>query len=353
MTTDGLTPRERLIRAVRGETVDRPPCICPGGMMNMVVEETMDLSGRSWPAAHSDAEAMADLAAAQYENGGFENFGVPFCMTVEAESLGAQVSLGDRIHEPRVTRYCIENCGQWRRLKELDPSQGRPATVCRAVALLRRRNPDVPVVANLTGPISLASSLVDPVVFYKEMRRRPEDVTALMTFVSDQLIRFGRAQLRAGADILTISDPSGTGEILGPQAFADFALPALNRILTALAPLARGTIVHICGRLISVAEELKQLRCDCISFDSITSARALTAAGLPQALMGNVSTLGIETASPEHLKAMAENCLRQGVAVLSPACGIGARTALSQVRVLVNTARAHEKKPGTVLPWPA
>ena len=79
-----LSEKERLKKAFRHERVDRPPCICPGGMMNMITTELMDKSGVSWPQAHTDAEMMARLALANYENGCFENMGVPFCMTEES-----------------------------------------------------------------------------------------------------------------------------------------------------------------------------------------------------------------------------------------------------------------------------
>ena len=42
-----------------------------------------------FPEAHYDAEKMAALAKAVYDKGFFENYGVPFCMTVEAEAMGA------------------------------------------------------------------------------------------------------------------------------------------------------------------------------------------------------------------------------------------------------------------------
>ena len=37
-----LTPKERLKRIMEGKEADRPACICPGGMMNMVTEELME-----------------------------------------------------------------------------------------------------------------------------------------------------------------------------------------------------------------------------------------------------------------------------------------------------------------------
>ena len=39
-------------------------CICPGGMMNGVVEDVMLKTGIYWPKAHCDAQMMADLSRA-------------------------------------------------------------------------------------------------------------------------------------------------------------------------------------------------------------------------------------------------------------------------------------------------
>ncbi len=50
-----LNYRERLFKAVNNEPTDRPPLICPGGMMTMAVREAMELLDCAWPAAHSDA----------------------------------------------------------------------------------------------------------------------------------------------------------------------------------------------------------------------------------------------------------------------------------------------------------
>ena len=104
-----MNEKERLKKALHHEKTDRPPCICPGGMMNMITTDLMDRSGITWPEAHLNAEMMADLAQANYENGCFENVGVPFCMTIEAEAMGAQVTMGSKIYEPHVTGYAINS----------------------------------------------------------------------------------------------------------------------------------------------------------------------------------------------------------------------------------------------------
>ena len=50
-----LTEKERLEKVFHHEEVDRPPCICPGGMMNMITSEFMDTCGVTWPVSDSDA----------------------------------------------------------------------------------------------------------------------------------------------------------------------------------------------------------------------------------------------------------------------------------------------------------
>ena len=56
-----MNPKKRLKMSLNGERVDRPPCICPGGMMNMVTAELMERVGIYLPEAHTDARKMADL----------------------------------------------------------------------------------------------------------------------------------------------------------------------------------------------------------------------------------------------------------------------------------------------------
>ena len=89
------TPANLLAGTLHGEKSYRPPCICPGGMMNMLTTEAMDLCHTYWPEAHSDPSLMARLAAAPFSAGLFDNIGVPFCMTVEAEAMGSAVDLGN------------------------------------------------------------------------------------------------------------------------------------------------------------------------------------------------------------------------------------------------------------------
>lgn len=77
-----ITPKERLLRVLRKEPVDRPPVICTGGMMNAAIVEIMRATGHTLPEAHFDARRMADLAQDVQAATEFENIGVPFCLSL-------------------------------------------------------------------------------------------------------------------------------------------------------------------------------------------------------------------------------------------------------------------------------
>lgn len=338
-----MTPEERLKRIMNGEEADRPACICPGGMMNMVTAELMKECGIYLPDAHMDAEKMAGLAKAVYESGCFENVGVPFCMTVEAEALGAPVDMGSEVFEPRVKGYIMESVSEYTKLHAVDVRSGRMGVVLDAIKLLKQGNCGVPVVGNLTGPISTASSLLEPMVFYRELRKKNADAHSFLQFVTEQLVAFGRAEIAAGADVIAISDPSGTGEILGPKYFKEFAVTYLNKLVDALRQDGAGTIVHICGQMNPVYEQAAEIRSHVLSFDSAVPMREARAHLPGRVLMGNVSTYALEFGDPDKVSELAKNCIKNGSDILSPACGLGMRSPLKNVQAMLKTLTKNKE----------
>ena len=301
-----FTEKERLERALRQEEVDRPPCICPGGMMNMITTDLMDACGVTWPEAHTDAQMMADLALASYQHGCFENVGVPFCMTIEAEELGAKVVLD-------------------------------------AIRILKEKNLDVPIIGNLVGPVSVASSVIDPVGFYKDLRRHKEEAHQFMTFVTEQLIAFANAMIENGADVIAISDPSGTGEILGPKFFEEYAVKYLNMLLDGIKDQEKGTIVHICGQMRSVYEQIDKVHSDALSFDAIVPLKEARKNLQDRVLMGNVSTFALEFGDEERVQKLTKFCVQSGSDIISPACGLGTKSPLANIQAILKTLKMDEE----------
>lgn len=340
-----MDSKERLLNALKGADIDRSPCICPGGMMNMVVAELMEKADIHWPEAHTDPIKMAGLARAVYDHGCFENYGVPFCMTIEAEQMGATVDLGSSIHEPHVTGYAIDNLSQWEKLPHFDPNAKRAKVVLEAIKILKANDDRVPIIGNLSGPVSVASSLLEPVNYYKALRRRKEDAHAFMSFVTEGLISFGKAQIEAGADVIAISDPSGTGEILGPRLFDEFVVTYVNKLIDGL----RATnpelpvIVHICGKMHKVYQELNKIRADAHSFDSIVSIKESKEMMPGKIMAGNVSTYALEFADADRIRVMTRKVMGDGSDIIMPACGLGTKSSLKNIQAMLHMVQESQK----------
>lgn len=340
-----MTPKERLIKTLLHEPVDRRPFICPGGMMTMIIGDVMDASGSAWPEAHSDAEKMATLTLAAHRLAGVENVGVPFCMTVEAEAMGATIDLGTKESEPKVIAYAIARMEEIDRIAGIDVEKGRTRVCVEAIKILRGQAPGVPIIGNLTGPISLAASLIDPLLFYRAMLKNKSAAHGLVEKVTDDLIVFGRAMMLAGADIICIADPSATGEIIGRHGFEEFAVPYINSIVARLREEFRAlSIVHICGNVRTLKTGLARTSGDAISIDSVVAMDRLKEMIGDRVAMGNISTHLLERGSPDAVFRAALAAVKRGADIVAPACGISPRTPVENVRALLRAAISAGKE---------
>lgn len=334
-----LTPKERINKVFSREEVDRPPCICPGGMMNMITRDLVEKIEVEFEKAHSDAEIMANLSREVYKEGCFENYGVPFCMTVEAEGFGAKVNMGTNIYEPHVKEYLINSVKEWEKVPKINLEEGRAKTVIDAIIILKSYNDNVPIIANLTGPISTASSIIEPVTFYKELRKSNKEAHEFLDFVTEELIAIANKQIEVGADIIAISDPSGTGEILGRKYFEEFAVKYINKLVESIQKQGVKTIVHICGQMKNVYKEVNKVKSDVLSFDSIVTLKDARSNLGNRLLMGNVSTYVIEFGEEDKIRSLTEKCVADGSDIISPACGLGMKSPLNNVKAMLKALK--------------
>lgn len=330
-----LTPKERLLRVLRKEPVDRPPVICTGGMMNAAIVEIMEQTGHKLPEAHSDPARMAELAQDIHAFTGFENIGVPFCVTVEAEQLGSQVDLGTLACEPKIVRE-IFPCVRQVVFHDLDEliHRGRAEVVVRAALRAAAQNPDVPVVASLTGPISAATSIIDPMTFYKELRRFPDDSHRVLDYVTRMLSAFAKRLAAAGVTAIAIGDPSATGEILGPAMFEQYALRYLNQLIDQIHEVGVPVILHICGDIKRVRHLLPRLHSNALSTDAMVSLARLKEDFPGITTMGNLSTFTLQWKKPDEIHSVTKTLIESGIDIISPACGLSTSTTLANVRAL-------------------
>lgn len=335
---DVFSPKERLLRTLHKQDVERPPVICPGGMMNSAIVDIMKETGHTLPDAHKTPERMTELASDVMQYTGFENFGVPFCMTVEAEVLGSEINFGSLECEPKIQKEKYPSVDKVEFLPLGAMSKApRVGAIVDTIYNLSKRNPDVPTIGSLTGPLSTTGSLVDPMPFLKQLRRDRENSHKVINYVTEHLIEYARLMVDNGATVISIADPTATGEILGPKMFEEYAVVYLNKIIDAVHAMGVPVIIHICGKMESVKPQIAMLHGDAISVDAFVNLKGIKQEIPGATTMGNLSTILLQFGEPEKVEKMAERLLNDKIDILAPACGLSTSTPLENIRAFTNT----------------
>lgn len=337
-----LSEKTRLLKVLGRENVTRPPVICSGGMMNAAIVNIMENTGHTLPKAHKDGKLMAELAYDIHNFTGFENFGLPFCMTVEAELLGSEIDYGTLACEPKIAKEKFSSVDE---VTTNDIStmlkNGRINAILEAASYLAEKYPDTPVIGNITGPISTAASIVEPMTFLKELRKDKENSHRVLDYVSNFLLEYAKLMVNNGVTAICIGDPTATGEILGPKMFEEYAVTYLNKVIEGIHTSNSPVILHICGNMNRVKHLIPLLKSDVISTDALVNLQALKEE-FPQLItMGNLSTYLLESAAPEKIIERTSQLIRNGIDIISPACGLSTSTPLANIQAMTKTVKGR------------
>jgi len=221
------------------------------------------------------------------------------------------------------------------------------SVVCEAIKILKGQNDEVPVIGNITGPLSVVTSVIEPIGFYRSIRTKNEEVHAAMDHINRGLLDFALAQVEAGCDLITISDPSGTGEILGPTFFEELVVSSINEIIDGVRKVYPHFpfIVHICGQMRKVFPQLKKIHANAFSFDAVVNMKEAKRALSPTPIMGNVSTFGLELKNEEKAGALTRAAIKNSD-IIAPACGLGMTTKIENIQAILNTVKQERRERG-------
>ncbi|WP_275112842.1 uroporphyrinogen decarboxylase family protein [Rhodoblastus sphagnicola] len=347
----GLDRRERFLRALARQSVDRAPVICTGGSMTATPEDVVALSGFALPEAHCDAAAMAGLALAAARITGFESVGVPLCVTVEAEAFGVKIDLGDARTEARIVQEPFASI-----VDVTVPSvddllrRSRVKVTVEAVRRLAATAGDLPIIANLIGPVSIAASVVEPTVFLRELRTRPSETAVLSAHVTDFLIAWSRQLIAAGADAIAIHEDTTTPALVGPRTFETAVFPHLQRLVAAIHEAGGRVLLHMCNALGKSAETVARLGVDAYIPDASLTAAELRESLPDVALVGNISTFLLHQGQPGPIAKLAARLSGPGgFDALSPTCGMSSITPLQNIRAMTGaTTQSPEQEVANV-----
>ncbi len=177
-------------------------------------------------------------------------------------------------------------------------------------------------------------------------------VRDLFEFVLDMELRFARAQIDAGADIIGVGDAAAS--LVGPQLYEEFVWPFEKRLVDGLHVLGTRVRLHICGNTRRILTGMGTLGCEIVDIDypsPLSEARQKMGPG--QVLLGNLNPVqALRAGTPDSVRAAITQCHRDAGAryIVGAGCEVPRDTPPANVRALVDYARSQRPAPAANLP---
>ncbi len=181
-----------------------------------------------------------------------------------------------------------------------------------AVALLRERLGGARIIEGwIEGPCAEAADLRGINRLMTDFFDDPAFVRDLFDFVLEMGLRFAKAQVEAGAELVGVGDAAAS--LVGPSIYEEFVRPYEQKIVDAVHGMGAKVRLHICGNIRRILSPIGRLGCDLVDVDYPAPLwEARQAMGERQVLAGNLNPVAdVRNGTPETiLRALAE-CHRQ------------------------------------------
>jgi uroporphyrinogen-III decarboxylase len=197
-----------------------------------------------------------NIVAVAQKSKAYENNGLvilPFCHTVEAKALGADICPADDTAGPRpgaYTRASLEDFPEVEIARAPDVEQ-----LLKACGVLSEAGENV--LYQVSGPISILSCLMDLSAVFKTWRKSPETAEDVCEKLRRMLMAYCRELRKAGVGHIAYADPAGAPHILGPQytrlLTARFTLPFLRELA---AECREGVYLTVCPLTVSALAQI-------------------------------------------------------------------------------------------------
>jgi MtaA/CmuA family methyltransferase len=336
-----MNSRELVLSFLQGKPVDRLP------LMPITMMFAAQCAGSKYGRYALDHKVMADAQVRTVEEFGFDHVSA-ITETREAPDCGAVIQyFDDQPYAIDESHARLGDKAALASLKAPDPyTAPHMSDRLKGIALMKERLGKEKIVEGwVEGPCGAASDLRGINTLMVDFYDDPEFVRDLFEFVVDLGIRFGRAQVEAGADVLGIGDPAAS--LVGPQIYQEFVWPYEKKLVDGLH--AAGAIVrlHICGNTKRILESMGKLGCDFIDIDSLVPLSEARAKMGPDAvLLGGLDPVRqLQNATPEGVAAAVAECHRQAGPRFIVAAGCEVPPGTPRENLLALRAYAHGHRP--------
>jgi len=284
-----MNGRERILALLDGQAVDRTP------LMPITMMFAADHAGVSYRDYAGDYRVLVGAQIATAEAYDFDFVSVISDPAREAADCGADVEFFDdqppAINESNALltdKVVLDTLGI------PDPlGDGRMGDRVRGAALFKERVGGQKLIEGwVEGPCAESADLRGINTLMLDFYDDPDFVRRLFDFTVEMGLRFARAQIEAGVDLIGVGDAAAS--LIGPQLYEEFVWPYEKRLVDGLHEMGTRVRLHICGNVNAILEPIGRLGCDIVDLDfMVPVADARRAMGPEPVLLGNIDPVRV------------------------------------------------------------
>ena len=338
-----MTPRERMDAFSKGEEIDRVICIPD---MGVTMVPFIGVTARDY---YHSARLMADLEIALFRRLGHDSVGISTSLRGVAEAMGSKVCYPD-YNISYLLEPIIKSPEEIEYLKVVNPlKDGKLPILIEALRLTRDALiKEVDVGAAMSGPFSVAASLVGTENLLKWMIKYPKRIHTLMEIVVESNNKYIEAVANLGLSI-GFADPVSSNSLISPKQFREFSLPYLQKNVDKIKEkTGNAPGIHICGKSRGIWEDVTRIGISNFSIDNIEDLEeAKKVIGDRVIITGNVPPVDvIYKGTKEEIFKSVKECIAKGYDskkgyILSTGCQIPMNTPIEKVEMFIDAAKTY------------
>ena len=340
-----MNGRERIEAALKLEVPDYVPIISRMGAL------VAKAAGKTVQEYYSDAETYANVSISAWKKLGFDDILVRW-PHVLPEAMGAKLRYRENDY-PTIESPIIKTMDDVDKLNIPDPeTDGKLPTVLEAMRILDAEvGNEVCLCGSMNGPYTDAGKLIGFEQLLIGTLMKSDIIKKLLEVLLDADIRFGKAMVEAGCQLIWISEPMASPPILSVHTYEEVVLPALTELTRALKNSGAYTCWHPCARTkgeYPILEQLLRSEADTVNFSETVDMRTVkemfthkkcVAGNIDPVMIGQATTGKIE----QEAKKIIDTAAGGGGFIFTPGCSLPLNTPMQNIEAMINSVHKNGK----------
>ena len=339
-----MTDKERILKTINFEKTDRIPFAILNGQMWIAAR-----NGLTMASLLDLPDAGASLLVDAYREIGTEIM-TSGCAAAwpMMEAMGGKVDMNvlsaEILERPLSEPSDIDKFDVEKVIADMREDHYYKRTLVQLDKMREIAGDEIMIGGGFFGPFTMAAQMLGVEDFMIElMTGGGDEIAKIIDFAAEIVIAYLEDLVEKGLDLITIPEPVASGDLIGPDLFVKYVLPADLKVRDRLSSKCSNVLIHICGRTDHLVKTISDSGISVFSVDSIDMVKAQKDSAKGCALFGNLSPANILASkdADEVYKISKDLCDKMkpfGGFILAPGCDLAPTIPFENLKAMARAA---------------